>query len=164
MSDRSSHVVVSVQLVPFSGKFPLAQSVGPVPNFVPGGSGRCSRPRWWSSSLCLGASARACTSQRRLVRRRGATTINSIYYVFSLAYLSMSSTGSHSPRRRPHVPRNSPQVYSRTRFYAIDVHVHRACKVWLYPVKKSSIAPGPQPSPPGPISQEIARTRLFSQE
>ena len=30
-------MVGSVRTCPFLGKFPLAQSVGPVPNFVPGG-------------------------------------------------------------------------------------------------------------------------------
>ena len=69
--------------------------------------------------------------------------------------------------------RNSPQVYSRTRFYAIDVH--RACKVRLYPAKISSRVSvyiverrkekRPQPSPvaPWPIFRRSHLLQYFRQ-
>ena len=108
---------------------------------------------------------RRCRVRLCVPRGGGAPLGASMLWLNNAVVSNAAPTGTVArfPRRRPHVTQLSG-ILSRTRFYAIDVHVHRACKVWLYPVKKSSIAPGPQPSPPGPISQEIARTRLFSQE
>ena len=91
MSDRSSYGRVR-PTCPFLGKFPLAQSVGLVPNFVPGG--------WTVATsvvvlvlLCLGAVAlvhvaeATSTSQRRLQSTVYILSRLSQYAIYWLSHL-----------------------------------------------------------------------------
>ena len=78
-------MVGSVRTCPFLGKFPLAQSVGPLPCFV-----------WRLDGLDLDGGPGLCAfSAEALVHVAEATSIVAEATTLISIYLRMSSTGSH---------------------------------------------------------------------